>query len=123
MSPYTLRIQKVCSRLAPLLQGQRLGWHHVATATSSSHMPADHRRIVGWVGFINPASRSGDRTRGMLGWWGQPSLRSCPDTSASGRRARGFRHHYKGRAALASCRDPPARHPATPPPPPPPPPP
>src|SRR3546814_18648219 len=44
MAPDTLRIQKDCSRLAPLLQGQRLGWHHVATAKSASHMPADHRQ-------------------------------------------------------------------------------
>src|SRR3546814_6446183 len=58
-------------------------------------MLADHRQIVGWVGFINPASRPGNRTCGVLGWWSQPSLRSCPDTSASGRRARGFRRSYK----------------------------
>src|SRR3546814_2910946 len=44
MAPDTLRIQKACSRLAPLLQGQRLGCHHVATAKPASHMPADHRQ-------------------------------------------------------------------------------
>src|SRR3546814_15630757 len=44
MAPDNLRIQKDCSRLAPLLQGQRCGWHHVATAKSASHMPADHRQ-------------------------------------------------------------------------------
>src|SRR3546814_12533790 len=30
--------------------------------------------FVGWVGFINPASRPGNRERGMLGWWGQTRL-------------------------------------------------
>src|SRR3546814_14900829 len=44
MAPDTLRIQKDCSRLAPLLQGQRLGWHHVATAKYARHMPHDHRQ-------------------------------------------------------------------------------
>src|SRR3546814_20081534 len=35
------------------------------------------KRIVGWVGFTNPASRPGERTRTTLGCWGQPSLRTC----------------------------------------------
>src|SRR3546814_872350 len=55
----------------------------IPTPPPAWERPWPFPQIVGWVGFINPASRPGDRTRGVLGWWSQPSLRSMhPDTPA-----------------------------------------
>src|SRR3546814_13012 len=83
-------------------------------STSARNMPADHRHNVGWQGFIKPAWRPGNRARGMLGWWGQPSiLRSMhPDTPRVQKNARSFRRPYKGNAlAGIHVRQPHARRP------------
>src|SRR5690606_26239649 len=50
------------SRLKPLLQGPGRGWHHVATATPASPMPADHRSRFLQLALDADALRFGEFT-------------------------------------------------------------